>query len=87
MCRKHVLTLGALLAVVAVLGGCAGVTRTRQARPPRAVEIRLPSIFGDHMVLQQGRTVPVWGWAEPGRSVVVEFRGQRREAIAGDDGR
>ena len=24
----------------------------------------LPKIFGDHMVLQQGRPVMVWGWAE-----------------------
>ena len=36
-------------------------------------ELRMPSIFGDHMVLQQGRVVPVWGWADPGRSVHVEL--------------
>jgi hypothetical protein len=30
----------------------------------RAADLRLPSIFSDHMVLQSGKAVPVWGWAE-----------------------
>jgi sialate O-acetylesterase len=47
---------------------------------PAAVE--LPGIFGDHMVLQRGRPVPVWGTAEPGAEVVVEFAGQRQAARA-----
>ena len=32
-------------------------------------DVTLPAIFSDHMVLQQGTTVPVWGWAAPGESV------------------
>lgn len=35
---------------------------------------RLPSVFGDHMVLQSGQPVPVWGWAEPNQAVVVDLR-------------
>jgi len=27
-------------------------------------EVRLPSIFGDHMVLQQNTRVRIWGWAD-----------------------
>jgi sialate O-acetylesterase len=34
-------------------------------------EVRLPSILGDHMVLQQKSTVQLWGWAEPGEDVTV----------------
>jgi len=34
-------------------------------------ELRLPSILGDHMVLQQNTTVNVWGWAAPGDPVEV----------------
>ncbi|TAG99519.1 MAG: sialate O-acetylesterase [Sphingobacteriales bacterium] len=34
-------------------------------------EVRLPSIIGDHMVLQQKSTVQLWGWAEPGEDVTV----------------
>jgi sialate O-acetylesterase len=34
-------------------------------------EIKLPAIFGDHMVLQQMSDAPIWGTATPGRTVVV----------------
>jgi len=38
-------------------------------------DISLPTLFGDHMVLQQKKAVPVWGWAEPGEEVRVEDQG------------
>ncbi len=34
-------------------------------------DVRLPRIFGNHMVLQRGRKLPVWGWAGAGESVTV----------------
>ena len=34
-------------------------------------EVRLPAIFGDHMVLQQRSAITVWGWAQPGEKVSV----------------
>ena len=34
-------------------------------------EIKLPSIFGNHMVLQQETNVAIWGQALPGRTVSV----------------
>ncbi len=46
----------------------------------------LPSVFGDHMVLQREREVPVWGWDKPGTEVRVSFRGETRSAKAGKDG-
>ena len=45
------------------------------------------SIFGDHMVLQQGKTVPVWGKAAPGEDVTVSFAGQQARAKACSAGR
>jgi sialate O-acetylesterase len=36
-----------------------------------AAELRLPALIADHMVLQQQMTVPLWGWAEPGKQVTV----------------
>ncbi len=36
-------------------------------------ELRMPSIFGDHMVLQQGQVVPIWGWADPGQQIHIEL--------------
>jgi hypothetical protein len=49
-------------------------------------DVRLPSVFSDHAVLQQGVAVPVWGWAEPGEDVTVTVAGQTRAVKAGADG-
>lgn len=50
-------------------------------------EVALSSMFGDHMVLQRGMPVPIWGKAEPGETVTVTFAGQTASATAGADGR
>jgi sialate O-acetylesterase len=55
------------------------------ARPSLA-EVRLPHIFGDHMVLQSGQPVPVWGWADPGEHVTVRFGKQTQRAMADASG-
>jgi sialate O-acetylesterase len=39
-------------------------------------DVKLPALFTDHMVLQQGQSVAVWGWAEAGETVTVAFRQQ-----------
>ncbi|MFV2066028.1 MAG: sialate O-acetylesterase [Pirellulales bacterium] len=51
-----------------------------------SADIRLPSIFGDHMVLQRDKPLPVWGWAEPGERVTVQVADKRGEATADDQG-
>jgi sialate O-acetylesterase len=45
-------------------------------------EVRPAACFGDHMVVQQGMPVPVWGQATPGERVIVEFGAARAEAVA-----
>ena len=50
-------------------------------------ETRLPAIIGDHMVLQQKQTNPIWGWDTPGTKVTVSFAGQSKSADAGKDGK
>ena len=42
-----------------------------------SAEVRLHNLFTDHMVLQQSTSVPIWGWAEEGEKVTVEFAGQK----------
>jgi len=32
-------------------------------------KVKLPSIFSDHMVLQQEANVQIWGWAKPGAKI------------------
>ena len=50
-------------------------------------ELRLPAVFGDHMVLQRNAPLPVWGWAKPGERVGVFLADATAETRAGDDGR
>ena len=43
-----------------------------------AEKLSLSSLFTDHAVLQRDIAVPVWGKAEPGLKVVVQFAGQEK---------
>lgn len=54
--------------------------------PVAAADLTLGTPFGDHMVLQRDKPVPVWGQAAPGDEVTVAFAGQRRTATAAADG-
>lgn len=37
-------------------------------------EVQIAPLFTDHAVLQRGRAIPVWGTADAGEQVTVEFR-------------
>ncbi len=52
-----------------------------------AAEPKLAALFSDHMVLQRDRAVPVWGWADPGESVTVEFAGQTKSTVSDANGK
>ncbi|MBM4049900.1 MAG: sialate O-acetylesterase, partial [Planctomycetes bacterium] len=45
-------------------------------------EVKLAKVFGGNMVLQRDMKAPVWGWADPGEQVTVEFAGQKKTATA-----
>jgi len=47
----------------------------------------LPGLFSDHMVLQQGRGIPVWGWADPAEKITVRLNGENRSTETGSDRR
>jgi sialate O-acetylesterase len=51
---------------------------------PARADVRLPNLFSDNMVLQQGMKVTVWGWADDGEEVTVTFRGQKVKTVAKD---
>src|SRR6185369_7806829 len=44
--------------------------------------IQVSGLFSDNMVLQQGVSVPIWGYAHEGDKVTVTFRGQKVSATA-----
>jgi sialate O-acetylesterase len=35
--------------------------------------MKLSSLFSDHMVLQNGEDLPVWGWSKPGDEITVKY--------------
>ena len=49
-------------------------------------DVKLPAIFDDHLVLQRGKAVAVWGTAEVGEEVTVTFADQTKKATADKDG-
>jgi sialate O-acetylesterase len=49
--------------------------------------IKMPAIFSDHMVLQRGCPVPIWGTAPAGTAITVTFRTQRHSTTADAEGR
>lgn len=50
-------------------------------------DIRLPSIIGSNMVLQQKLANPIWGWADAGEEVTVSINGQAKSTKTGTDGK
>src|SRR5215471_18874718 len=80
--RKRLLAMrssfSGVFAVLLVLGGV--VTQPAQA------EVRLPRVFGSHMVLQEGKPLVFWGWAQPNETVSISFAGENRQAQANERG-
>ncbi|HRZ82279.1 MAG TPA: sialate O-acetylesterase, partial [Candidatus Hydrogenedentes bacterium] len=50
---------------------------------PLHAAVTAPNIFGDHMVVQAGQAVPVWGKADPGEKVTVSLGGRSASTTAG----
>ena len=49
-------------------------------------EVRLARIFADHMVLQRDQPIQIWGWADKGEKVKVQFASHAAETTAAEDG-
>ena len=45
----------------------------RPLLPGAHAEVRLPKVFGSHMVLQQEKPLVIWGWAQPNETVTVQL--------------
>jgi len=49
---------------------------------PAWAEVRLPAIISDHMVVQAGVPVKVWGWADDKETVEVSIGGKSASAVS-----
>ncbi len=54
---------------------------------PLPAEVKLATLFSDHMILQRGAPVSLWGTATPGESVAAAFAGQSKQSVADANGR
>ena len=51
--------------VLSILLACAALVASAQ-------DLKLPSVLGSGMVLQQNENVNIWGWAKPSANISVE---------------
>ncbi|BCX46602.1 rhamnogalacturonan acetylesterase [Haloferula helveola] len=70
--------------LAAAIRGLDGCPLASHLKP---VDLWMPSVFSDHMVLQRDLDIPVWGTAEPGAEVEVTLAGESRVVRAGPKGR
>jgi sialate O-acetylesterase len=54
---------------------------------PLFADVKLPAIFGDHMVLEHDAKVPIWGWADAGEGIKITAGNATATATAGADGK
>ena len=64
-----------VLAAIIAMGSCLW-TNTACA------DVKVPRVFSDHMVLQQGQEILVWGWADAGEEVTVTLGNQTAKTKA-----
>src|SRR6056297_1386728 len=75
--NKNLVLVMLLGLIVLILSGCSS---------PNAVNIKLPAIFNDHMVVQRNAEIPIWGKADPGGIIAVEFANQKKQTKVDADG-
>ena len=63
-----------------------GLLALALAATPARAHVTLPSIFGDHMVLQRDQADRVWGHAHAGEDVTVQIAGQTKTTKADGEG-
>lgn len=54
--------------------------------PGAWADVKLPAVLGPHMVVQRDVPIPIWGWADPGEEVTVQFGADKASTKANDSG-
>jgi len=50
-------------------------------------DIKLPKLISDGMILQRDKPLKIWGWANPGEKVTVNFIKKKYNSVTGSDGK
>ena len=86
--KNYTISLIALLSAVLTLSSAMAQQKPGKdltAVPAIAKGLSLHNLFQSNMVLQRGKPITIWGWAQPGEDVSVSFGGQTRTTKAGAD--
>jgi sialate O-acetylesterase len=75
-----------VLAGAVVLAFTASVATAQSTSTTQSSALRLARLFGDGVVLQRQKPIAVWGWADAGTDVSIEFRGHTSHAKATNGG-
>lgn len=51
-----------------------------------SANVTMPGIFGNNMVLQRNKSIPVWGWAKANETIVVTLNDQKKTVKADRNG-
>ncbi len=71
-----------------LLGAVFGaITFGATAASPCMADVKLPNVFSDHMVLQQGQENKIWGTATVGEKVTISIADKTIDAKADDKGK
>ena len=50
-------------------------------------QLKIAKIFGDHVVLQRQKAIPVWGWANPADKITATLAGQTQNTVTDANGK
>ncbi|GAA5118821.1 hypothetical protein JIN84_22600 [Luteolibacter yonseiensis] len=84
--HTHTGPAGAAFNAKAMAGAIRGLADCQLGAALHPADLWLPSVFSDHMVLQRGMAIPVWGRATAGAEVTATLAGKSATTKAGDDG-
>lgn len=76
-----------LLQPLPIYSDTGGKTGSAASSSTQSGVLEIAELFSDHMVMQRGMPVPVWGWSKPGDEVSVSIDQQTKTATADAAGR
>ncbi len=50
-------------------------------------QVKVATVFSDHMVLQRNAKIPVWGWAAKGEKITITFHQQTKQTVTDKTGK
>jgi len=63
------------------------IIATLLAAPVAEAKVSMPQLFQSGMVMQRGKPIPFWGWADKGEQVTILFNSKQYQTTADDQGR